>query len=212
MRKTGLFVTLEGGDGSGKTTLLESLYTHLKQEGHDCIKTRAPGGTALGQKIRHLLLDQNKMTLSQRAEILLFLADRAQHVDEVILPALQSNQIVLCDRFNDSTIAYQGGARGLGEDRVKELCSFACNSIQPDLTFYLDLDPQIGFQRCKKAGMKKDRIESEPLTFHQKIRATFHEIASLEKQRFRLIDAHRSKEEVLKQALLYLSACLQERK
>ena len=164
------------------------------------IKTRAPGGTAIGNKIRDLLLHTHDLPLSARCELLLYLADRAQHVEELILPALKKGNIVLCDRFNDSTIAYQGGARGLNAEAVNQLCQFACSDLKPDLTLYLDLDPTIGFERITKARLAKDRIESETLQFHQNIRKTFKEIAQKEPKRFIIIDASKTQDEVFTQA------------
>lgn len=196
------FFTFEGGDGAGKTTLIEAVYAHLKAEGLDPLWTRAPGGTTLGAQIRHLLLEEKELPISKRAEILLFLADRAQHVDEVILPALNANRIVLCDRFNDSTLAYQSGARGLEEQDVRALLDFACDHLQPSLTLYLDIDPKLGLERCLGS---KDRIESEKLSFHQEIRGAYHRIAKLEPNRFKILDASRSKEEVFAQALHYIT-------
>ena len=173
---------------------------YLSTLGRDVIKTRAPGGTPLGQEIRNLLLHTKQNPPGARCELLLFLADRAQHVEELILPALEKGKIVLCDRFNDSTIAYQGGARQLKAEVVNTLCQFACNNLQPDLTLYLDLDPKIGFERVKKTGVAKDRIESETLLFHQNIRKSFKEIAKKEPQRFIIIDASMTPQEVFTQA------------
>jgi dTMP kinase len=207
-KKKGVFITFEGGDGAGKTTLIDKIYQSLEKNGCNSIKTRAPGGTDLGQEIRHLLLEKKDALLSKRSELLLFLADRAQHVDELIVPALSSGKIVLCDRFNDSTIAYQGGARGFNEKLVRDLCNFACGGLQPDLTLYLDLDPKIGFQRNQNAGLAKDRIESETLKFHQKIRQAFKLIAKKEPKRFIIIDASKSPEEVFNQAKLKIDALL----
>lgn len=209
MTKEGLFITFEGGDGAGKTTLIDKVFDHLKKSGEAVFKTRAPGGTEMGKEIRNLLLHKQDSPLSKRCELLLFLADRAQHVDEQILPALQTGQVVLCDRFNDSTIAYQGGARGLTPEVVSHLCNFACNGLSPDLTLYLDLDPKIGFERVKNAGMAKDRIESETLEFHQKIREAFQQIAKNEPTRFRILDASKTSEEVFQRAKEMIDALLQ---
>lgn len=206
MKGKGVLITFEGGEGAGKTTLIKKLYAHLLSCGSPVIKTRAPGGTAIGQAIRSLLLDHSDQALSKRAELLLFLADRAQHVDELIIPALKNKQIVLCDRFNDSTLAYQSGARGFEEAWVRKLCTFACNQVTPDLTLYLDLDPKIGFARVKKAGMAKDRIESETLKFHQNIRKAFHKIAKKEPKRFLILDASQSPADVFNQALEKIDA------
>jgi len=209
MKKRGVFITFEGGDGAGKTTLIEKIYHSLEKASQPVIKTRAPGGTSLGQEIRTLLLHSSGSSLSKRAELLLFLADRAQHVDELITPALNSGKIVLCDRFNDSTLAYQGGARGFPEEKVKGLCDFACGSLTPDLTIYLDLDPEIGFARAQKAGLQKDRIESEALTFHQEIRKAYLAIGKKEPKRFMILDASLSPEEVYAHALQKITALLQ---
>jgi dTMP kinase len=208
MRKNGLFITFEGGDGAGKTTLIEKVYAYLSRGKRPLLKTRAPGGTEVGKEIRNLVLHKHDVPLCKRSELLLFLADRAQHVDELILPALKKGEIVLCDRFNDSTIAYQGGARGLTAKVVAGLCDFACNGLKPDLTLYLDLDPKIGFARAKKAGLTKDRIESETLKFHQNIRKAFRQIAKKEPKRFILIDASQPPEEVFSAAKRSIDAVL----
>lgn len=204
----GIFISFEGGDGAGKTTLIQKLFTYLQKLELDVVQTRAPGGTQIGQDIRNLLLHKHDAPLSKRSELLLFLADRAQHVDELILPHLKKGKIVLCDRFNDSTIAYQGGARGFKDDLVRKLCDFACNGLTPDLTLYLDLDPKIGFERARKAGLEKDRIESETLKFHQKIRKAFKQIAKKEPKRFIIIDASKTPEEVYSQAKVKIDALL----
>lgn len=197
----GLFITFEGGEGAGKSTLIDRLYEALKAQGRAVLKTRAPGGTRAGEAIRALLLNKEGVALIPRAELLLFLADRAQHVEEVITPALKSGQIVLCDRYNDSTIAYQGIARGLGKEEVQKLCAFATDGLDPHLTFYLDLDPAVGLKRLKQVKEGKDRIEAEKLSFHQKIREAFHQIAKREEKRFRILDASKSPDQVFHQTL-----------
>ncbi|MBS0604054.1 MAG: dTMP kinase [Verrucomicrobia bacterium] len=208
MAKKGLFITFEGGDGAGKTTLIDKIYSALQKGKRSVFKTRAPGGTEVGKEIRNLLLHKHDADLAKRCELLLFLADRAQHVEELIRPALKKGQIVLCDRFNDSTIAYQGGARGFTAGLVGNLCNFACDGLQPDLTLYLDLDPRIGFERARKAGLSKDRIESETLKFHQNIRKAFKQIAKKEPKRFIIIDASKTPEEVYTQAKEKIDALL----
>ncbi len=199
----GRFITFEGGDGAGKTTLMEGLYEYLLKKGAPVLKTRAPGGTDLGNKIRSLLLD-GKKSIDKRAELFLFMADRSQHVQEVILPALAENKIVLCDRFNDSTVAYQGAARELNSDRVRELCDFATGGLQPDFTFYLDIDPAVGLQRSIKKSGTPDRMESEALAFHEKLRSAFHQIAEKEPSRVRVLDGSLPREVVLEQAMRIL--------
>lgn len=198
------FITVEGGEGAGKTTLINYLAKLLNAQGLSVIKTREPGGTLIGDEIRHLLLSQQKkIKIGAKAELLMFLAARAQHVEEVIAPAIAAGKVVLCDRFNDSTIAYQGLGRGLGVSFVRDLCMTACGSTVPDLTFYLDVSPEIGLERTK--GLEKenavggtvDRIEAEKIEFHQKVRQAFAEIAQAEPRRFLFVNALQSKESVL---------------
>lgn len=195
MKRKGCFVTFEGGEGAGKSTLIGSIETYLFERGLSTVTTRAPGGTPLGKEIRTWLLHEKEKELDTRAELLLFLADRAQHVHEIINPALKEGKVVLCDRFNDSTLAYQGVARGFSLDTVGSFCSFATHALVPDVTFYLDLDPIEGLKR-REAANGRDRIESEDLSFHQKIRSAFQQIAQREPSRFCILDASRSKEEV----------------
>lgn len=196
----GHFITFEGGDGAGKSTLIDHLFSTLKKRGYPIVKTRAPGGTPAGKVIRKLLLNSSEPVVP-RAELLLYLADRSQQVETVILPALQEGKIVLCDRYNDSTIAYQGVARGLDLSTVNRFCQFATINLEPGLTIYLDLDPKIGLERLKLSGKSKDRIEAENLDFHQKIREAFLAIAKTNPQRFHCIDASLPKDIVFENAL-----------
>lgn len=193
------FITFEGGEGSGKTTLIKKICEVLVKEGLDILSTRAPGATPLGEKLRHLLLKNTAIQVAPRAELLLFLADRAQHVDEVIIPAIAAGKVVLCDRYNDSTIAYQAGARGFDRNWVHELTEFASHSLRPNLTLYLDLDPEIGLSR--KSEKSGDRIQKSEIEFHQKVRNAFLEIAKKDPARFVVIDASLPKEKVLEIAL-----------
>lgn len=200
MPARGVLITFEGGDGAGKSTLMKGLHHLLEERGESVISTRAPGGTFVGEKIRSLLLEKENR-LSDRCELFLFLADRAQHMQEVIFPALAEGKIVLCDRFNDSTLAYQGLARELDLSLVHSFCQFATEGKEPDLTFYLDLSPEIGLQRTLHKTGEKDRMESEPLAFHEKIRQAFLHIAQKEPQRVRVLDATKSPEILLQQAI-----------
>lgn len=208
MSRKGTFITFEGGEGAGKTTLIDSVFDALQERGLPVLKTRAPGGTQLGKEIREILLHKQDLAIGRRCELMLFLADRAQHVEELILPALQNGHLVLCDRFNDSTIAYQGGGRSFDEEDVYHLCQFASSGLIPDLTVYLDIDPLLGFERLKKGGFAKDRIESEELSFHQKIRDAFHRIARKEPHRFHILDASPSPETVFNQAMMLIDDAL----
>jgi dTMP kinase len=201
----GYFITFEGGDGAGKSSLIISLHAALIERGYDVMQTRAPGGTEAGKVIRNLVLHPHEPVVPE-AELFLYLADRAEHVAKVIRPALEQGKVVLCDRYNDSTVAYQGGARGFGLEKVEQLCSFASGDLVPNLTIYLDLDPAIGMERIKKAQETKDQIEAEDLSFHHKIRETFHQIAKKHPERFRLIDAEAPKEIVFEQALKLIDA------
>lgn len=195
-----MFITFEGGEGAGKTTLIDKIYEGLKNSGNSVMKTRAPGATPAGAIIRDLVLHHEE-PLSSQAELLLYLADRAEHTAKIIKPALNENKIVLCDRFNDSTVAYQGAGRGHNPIFVRELCHFATGGLEPDLTIYLDLDPEIGLERVNKAGMIRDKIESEKILFHQKIRNAFRDIAEKEKGRFYIIDASQAPELVFQTTL-----------
>jgi dTMP kinase len=202
-----LFLTFEGGDGAGKTTLIQTLHNKLSSLGHEVLVTREPGGTPLGDEIRSLLLSK-KTPITSKAELALFLASRAQHVEEVILPALSKGKIVLCDRFSDSTIAYQGAARHLGIEKTDLVCQFFSDDLKPDLTFYLDISPTEAQKRVKRAF---DRIESEDISFHETIREAFLQIAKKEPDRFKPIDATKSPEEVAKQAIKLLMPIMQEK-
>ncbi|MCH9613519.1 MAG: Thymidylate kinase [Chlamydiia bacterium] len=192
-KNNGLFVTIEGGDGSGKSTLIERIFDTLTARGFNVLKTRAPGGCKLGLGIRELLLHSDDITA--KAELFLYLADRAEHVEKVILPALSDNKIVLCDRFNDSTIAYQGGARNL---ELLGFCEFAAGKLTPHLTLYLDVDAKIGLSRVKG---EKDRLEREDLSFHENVRKGYLELAEQNKERIRTLNANLSSEEVFQNAI-----------
>lgn len=192
----GIFVTFEGGDGAGKSTLIDEVARHLASRGLNVVQTREPGGTRLGEWIRAQLLEQVfDHPLSPQAELCLFLAARAQHIEEVIRPALDEGKVVLCDRFNDSTIAYQGMGRGLGTQEVSTFCHFISQEIQPHLTLYLDVDPGIALSRARQnrprlPGMRGyDRIEREGMDFHEKVQKAFREIHDKEPNRFVLLDA-----------------------
>lgn len=206
MMNKGCFITFEGGEGAGKSTLIDKISEYFQSKGYSILKTREPGGTILGEKIRDLLLDKSENKMSPYSELCLFLASRAQHIKEVILPALNSNKIVLCDRFNDSSVVYQGYARGLGMDSVESFCKFISEGLKPDITLYLDVDPSLGLKRVQKepirnSGKGLDRIEAEHLSFHKKIREGFHLLLKKEPDRFFMIDASLPKEQVLESSL-----------
>lgn len=196
-----LFITFEGGEGAGKTTLIHGVKEWFEKEGYSVIVTREPGGTPFGDALRDLLLHRDKkMALGSMAELFLFLSARAQHVEEVITPALREHQVVLCDRFSDSTIAYQGYARDIGMDLVAALNRVATGGLSPHITFYLDIDPKIGLARASKARTP-DRMEELKLEFHAEVRAGFLKIAEAEPERVKVIDGSRSPEDVLTEVL-----------
>jgi len=197
-----MFISFEGGEGSGKTTLIRKIYDTLTKENNVVIVTKAPGGSKTGELIRQVLLHNTHETkLSSLCELFLFLADRAQHVQEVILPALHQGAIVLCDRFNDSTVAYQGYARQLNPEKVAQLCLWATHHLEPDITFYLDIDPVDGLNRKHHL---KDCIEKEPLIFHQQVRNAYLKIAEESSQRILLLNAYKPPEEVYQDAFRFL--------
>lgn len=201
-----MFVTFEGGEGAGKSTLIKGVIEALTSQGLEVLSTREPGGTLLGEFIREALLNGNaSYQIDPKAELLLFLASRVQHLEEVIKPALKAGKVVLCDRFNDSSAAYQGNGRGLGIDAVEELCNLACDHIVPDLTFYLDLDPNKGFSRIVR---EKDRMEGEGLSFHEKVREGFLQLKKRHPKRIHVIDASQNPEKVLQETLVILRAAV----
>jgi dTMP kinase len=197
------FISFEGGDGSGKTTQLRLLESYLISQGKVCLSTREPGGTPLGKMIRRVLLEVGKKEIFTPTELFLYLADRSQHVREVIQPALESGKLVLCDRFTDSTLAYQGYGRRVDLEMLRRLNQVASCGILPDLTFLLDCPVQVGLSRTTKrtAGMdfskaREDRFEREQIDFHEKVRQGFLDLARAENERIYILDASRSIQEI----------------
>ena len=201
--KKGLFITLEGIEGAGKSTAVDFIEDFLTKEGHDVIKTREPGGTVIGEQIREILLKNENDTLTYDTELLLVFSARAQHIQEVILPALSSGKIILCDRFTDASYAYQGGGRGIDASRINLLEKWVQGDLRPNLTLLFDLDVSIGMQRTKKR-CDADRFEREEINFFKKIRNTYLERAKNEPQRFRIINSALSLENVKEQIVTIL--------
>lgn len=195
----GLFFTLEGIDGSGKSTQMDLIGAALQERGYDVLKTRAPGGTPSGKVMRDIILSPEWHNLSHRTELFLFLADRAQHVDELIRPALEEGKIVLCDRYNDSTIAYQSVARGMDMPLLKMMLHFATGDVIPDLTLLFDLSTYAAVDRRKHQS--NDRIEQGSGEFFDHVRTAYLSIAKEEPDRFRVINADRTKEEIAQEGL-----------
>ena len=193
MRERGRFITFEGIDGSGKTTQMRLLRERLRAEGKTVFETAEPGGTEVGRQIRRILLDSANQDLRPTAELLLYFASRAQNVEQSILPALAEGKIVLCDRFTDSTLVYQGCGRGLDSQIVHELDRIACQGLRPDTTFLIDIDPATSLARAKhrnrhSGGPAESRIDEESAAFHERVRQGYLELAAGEPARFAVID------------------------
>ena len=195
---TGLFITFEGGEGCGKSTQIATLKARLEAMGKTVMQTREPGGTALGESVRNLLqYDDAGQGMSPEAELLLFAASRAQHVRELIAPAIAEGQIVLCDRFLDSTTVYQGVARAIDSKKVDTINQFAIGDTKPDLTILIDLPPEIGLARVHaRSNGKLDRMEKEAIEFFQAVRQGYLDLAKSEPKRFLVLDGSQSVEEL----------------
>jgi len=199
-----MFITLEGPEGSGKSSQLPELAEFLHKQGYDVLTTREPGGTPIGDQIRQILMRMDNQELHPRTEILLFLASRAQLVEQVIKPALQAGKVVLCDRYGDSTLAYQGYGHGLDLATLRTMLDFATDKLKPDLTLLLDVDIEAGLQRKRKED-EWNRLDAYELAFHQRVRQGYHELCRLEPERWRIIDAMQPKKAVqiaLQQAVM----------
>jgi len=194
MSGRGVFITFEGVDGSGKTTQLRLLGQRLRHEGRPVVETVEPGGTAIGNQIRRILLDPVNQELNPMAELLLYFASRAQNVEQIIRPALAAGRIVLCDRFTDSTLVYQGCGRGLGSDTVLTLDRIACRGLTPDLTVLIDIDLETSLARAHArnaapvAEAAETRMDEQPVEFHRKVREAYLALADKERDRFQVID------------------------
>lgn len=195
---SGKFITLEGGEGAGKTTCLKHIEKRIKEDGIDLCVTREPGGTRTGEKIREILLDRGNFDILDDTELMLMFAARSQHLNELILPALVAGTWVLCDRFTDATYAYQGGGRGISQQRIADLEHWVQKGLKPDLTLLLDLPVDVGLERAGKRSTP-DRFESEDISFMQRMRSTYLDIASREPERVKVIDSSQALDNVLSQ-------------
>ncbi len=195
-----MFLSFEGIDGCGKTTQLEGMVARLREAGIEPVIAQEPGGTRLGGKIRELLLDSANAELKPIPELLLYFASRAQNIAEVIQPALEAGRVVLSDRFTDATVAYQGYGRDLGVKTVRQVEEVACQGVRPDLTLWLDIDPEVGVERARRRNDTQDadegRMEQEDLEFYKKVRKGYIEIHQAEPRRIRRIDAAGTIEEI----------------
>ncbi|MDO9265093.1 MAG: dTMP kinase [Desulfosalsimonadaceae bacterium] len=197
-----MLITLEGIEGSGKTTQIGYMAEYFRDNGHDCVTTKEPGGTGIGEKIRAILLNPGNHAMDPLAELLLYAADRAQHINEMITPMIAAGKIVICDRFHDSTTVYQGVARGLDMDLIRRLNRLVMGDLLPDMTVVLDLSPELGLKRAWKQiknGSRDEaetRFENEKLQFHEKVRNGYLTLAKQEPDRFFVVDAAKDPDRV----------------
>jgi len=205
--KNGKFITLEGSEGTGKTTNMLAIKDFLEQQGIEVVMTREPGGTPIAEKIRDLLLDKENTDLCSDAELLLMFAARCQHLNELILPALEQGKWVISDRFSDASFAYQGAGRGLSWERITILKDWVQGETSPDMTLLFDLPVEVGMARAKKRG-PTDRFEEEKIQFFKKVRQGYLQLADAEPQRFNIIDAAKNLEQVQSQVLKHIEDLL----
>lgn len=197
-----MFITLEGPEGSGKTTAVETAVKKLEEMGYQIVRTREPGGTPIAEQIRNVILDKANTAMDPRTEALLYAASRRQHLAEKVWPAIKEGKIVICDRFLDSSLAYQGVARGLGVDEVLNINLFATENTWPDLTLLFDLDPEVGLARINSNPDREvNRLDVEKLDFHKKVRNAFLDLAKRFPDRFVVIDASQPRDVVAKATL-----------
>ena len=205
----GLFITLEGGDGAGKSTQIKNIKSFFEKKGLVVVHTREPGGTPISEKLRDILLDSNNREMEAVTEMLIYAAARAQHVRELVMPQLEKGSIVICDRFLDSSIAYQTYGRKLG-DMVEIVNGYATDGLTPDLTFWMDIDPDAGKERVSKMG-DFDRLEMEESDFHYRVYDGYKKIAENNPERVKRIDATRSVEEISEEIVYYLEEICEKR-
>lgn len=193
-----MFITLEGPEGSGKSSQIPALAEYLQDEGFDILVTREPGGTAVGDQIREVLMNLQNVSIMPRTEILLFLAARAQHVEALIRPALEAGKVVICDRFGDSTLAYQGYGHKTDLDTLRLLLDFSTGGLKPDLTLLLDVPVSVGFERKRDNSLEWNRLDAYAEAFHERVRQGYLELAQAEPERWHVIDATKDKDQVQK--------------
>lgn len=197
-----MFITIEGPEGSGKTSAMDWVEKQLKEKGYSILRTREPGGTPISEQIRNVILNKENKAMDYRTEALLYAASRRQHLVEKIWPALREGKIVFCDRYLDSSLAYQGVARGLGIDEILKVNSYATEDTFPDLTLLFDIEPKLGLERiAANSNREVNRLDLEKLDFHNKVRNGFLSLAKRYPNRYVIIDASKSKEEVREAAL-----------
>ncbi|MFC4098757.1 dTMP kinase [Paenibacillus xanthanilyticus] len=211
---TGIFITIEGGEGAGKTTLIETLAHRLEANGLMVVKTREPGGIPIAEQIRGIILDRANTMMDPRTEALLYAAARRQHLVEKVEPALAQGAVVICDRFVDSSLAYQGHARGLGLEEVRAINAFAIHDTMPDLTLYLDITPEAGLRRIhasEEASREINRLDLEALSFHQLVREGYLQLYQSEPERIVKLDAEQPKTALAEAAWTAICRRLEEK-
>ena len=207
----GIFITIEGPEGAGKTTIIEMLLEKLESEGYPIMKTREPGGIEIAEQIRSVILNKNNTAMDGRTEALLYAAARRQHLVEKVIPAIEQGFIVLCDRFIDSSLAYQGFARGIGMDEVYSINTFAIDNRMPDATLYFDIDPEIGMKRINDhKGREVNRLDLENLEFHRKVREGYQLLSRKYSNRIIEIDASQPLQKVYEIAVSKIRSIIQD--
>lgn len=209
--KQGVFITIEGPEGAGKTSIIQMLKQGLTEGGQVVTTTREPGGISIAEQIREVILNTENVSMDGRTEALLYAAARRQHLVEKVMPALQEGHIVLCDRFIDSSLAYQGYARGLGMEEVYEINRFAIGELMPHLTLLFDVRPEVGLERIKAHGEREiNRLDLEALSFHEKVRAGYLQLVDKFPERIAIVDAEASIESVYQESLKLILAKVEE--
>lgn len=204
-----MFITFEGPEGCGKSTVIKEIVSKLEKEGKKIVLTREPGGTPIAEEIRNIILDKKNVEMDPLTEALLYAASRRQHLVEKVWPAIKKGYIVFSDRFLDSSLAYQGGARGLGVERILNINLFATEGFYPNLTIYFDIEPEIGLSRIKKnANREVNRLDLEKEEFHQKVRKSFLNLAKTYADRYRVIDASQPLEKVIEDTFKVVKECI----
>jgi dTMP kinase len=210
--KQGLFITIEGPEGAGKSTILKKMADELTEKGHNVMLTREPGGISIAEEIREVILNPKNTAMDERTEALLYAAARRQHLAEKVIPALENGYIVLCDRFLDSSLAYQGHARGIGMDEVYSINKFAIEDTMPDITLYFDVEPEVGLGRISKhEGREVNRLDLEAVDFHERVREGYFILLDKFPDRIKTINASKSFDEVYENALDIVERFIAER-
>lgn len=205
----GKFISFEGPDGSGKGTIIKYVKKFLAKNKIDYILTREPGGIEISEEIREIILNKKHLNMDERTEALLYAAARRQHLVEIVIPALEAGKVVICDRFVDSSLAYQGHARGIGIDEVLKINQFAIDELMPDLTIFLDVRPEVGLERINKSKVrKKDRLDLESLAFHKKVYEGYQKVLKRYPDRIKSIDAEKSIKNVSMEAISLVESFL----